>query len=168
MPSLTIKQKNEQAAFERFVNRLGQKSEWREVTSRPEPEPDLLCFHIHNGLVAFELVSLTDPKIAKVQAAGSEAHEVAFFTSDPSERIVRNKLHKSYATSASHIELLIYTDGQVITPDDVIVPTIQPWFDAIDHPFKRIWFVGEQETRCLWNATYLPSTGRHPTSRAMD
>jgi hypothetical protein len=152
MASLTVKQLSEQAAFALFTERLGRETEWTEVTSRPESEPDLLCTHIHQGPIAFELVSLTDPQIAKVQAAGSKAYTHAFATSDPSERIIRSKLHKSYTTSAGHIELLIYTDGQVITPDDTIIPTIEPWFDAIRHPFKRIWFMGEHETRCLWNA----------------
>lgn len=152
MASLTVKQRNEQAAFAQFAKRLDQGAEWTEVTSRPEPEPDLLCIHIRQGPIAFELVSLTDPQVAKVQAAGSRAHTSTFSTSDPSERIIRNKLHKSYTTSAGHIELLIYTDGQIITPDDVIIPTIEPWFDAISHSFKRIWFMGEHETRCLWNA----------------
>ena len=120
--------------------------------SRPEPEPDLLCINSSGKPVAFELVSLTDPEIAKVQAAGSKAHTSAFSTADPSERIVRNKLHKSYKTNARHIELLIYTDGQIITPDDAIIPTIEPWLSAIKHPFKHIWFMGEHETRCLWSA----------------
>ena len=148
--TLTIKQRNEQAAFIRFAERLGQRMNWYEVVSCPEPEPDLLCAHDQLGPIAFELVSLTDPEVAKRQAVGSHAYSTAFSTCDPSERIIRNKLHKSYATTASHIELLIYTDGQIITPDDVIISYIQPWFDAIDHQFQRIWFMGEKKTSCLW------------------
>lgn len=150
---LGAKQRNEQIAFARFVGRLGTQNEWASISSRPEPEPDLLCIHTKNGAIAFELVSLTDPVIAKVQAAGAKAFQNAFSTSDPSERIVRNKLRKNYSTKACHIELLIYTDGQIITPDDVIIPTVLPWFDAISHPFKRAWFMGEFETRCLWHAS---------------
>ncbi len=153
MASPSIKQKSEQAAFARFVGRLGESDQWLSVSSRPEPEPDLLCIHATRGPVAFELVSLTDPSIAKIQAAGSKAWQEAFSTTDPSTRIVRNKLGKTYTSSARHIELLIYTDGQIITPDDMIVPTILPWFDAIAHSFSRIWFMGEVETRSLWNAT---------------
>src|SRR6267378_7587181 len=52
------------------------------VDSRPEPEPDLLCIHV-DGPVAFELVSLTDSAIAKMQAAGQKAHQDAFYMSDP-------------------------------------------------------------------------------------
>jgi hypothetical protein len=154
MPNpLTAKQIGEQAAFARFGRRLGAEQLWLSVASRPEPEPDLLCIHTEQGKIAFELVSLTDPTIAKVMAAGSKAREEAFSTSDPSERIIRNKLHKQYITEAKHIELLVYTDGQIITPDDVILPTITPWFDAVNHPFKRIWFMGEHATLCAWSAS---------------
>ena len=151
--AVTNKQLNEQRAFVRFAERVGKRAEWQRVESRPEPEPDLLCWHVADGPVAFEVVSLTDPLIAELQAAGTKAQNGAFFTSDPSERIIRKKLHRSYRTDAGRIELLVYTDGQIVTPDDEIVPTILPWFDAIDHQFKRIWFMGELETRCLWNAS---------------
>lgn len=151
-PPITSKQRNEQAAFKRFIDRLDQRISWLEVTSRPEPEPDLICVHDQLGPIAFELVSLTDPEIAKRQAAGPNAYAEAFSTCDPSERIIRSKLCKSYITTASHIELLIYTDAQIITPDQVIISNIQPWFDAISHRFKKIWFMGEHETRCLFNA----------------
>jgi hypothetical protein len=150
MRSSTEKQLNEQAAFMRFIDRMGDKPDWTEVTSRPEPEPDLLCRHVQRGEVAFELVSLTDPRVAKVQAAGPKASTSVFYTADPSERIVRNKLHKNYVTNVDQLELLIYTDGQIITPDDIIIPTIEPLFDAIDHPFKRVWFMGEFKTCSLW------------------
>jgi len=91
------------------------------VDSRPEPEPDLLCIHV-DGPVAFELVSLTDSAIAKMQAAGQKAHQDAFYTSDPAVEIIRKKLTKKYTTSAEHIELLIYTNRQIITPTDEVVP----------------------------------------------
>lgn len=152
MAPLSLKQCNEQAAFARFIARLGTNSDWTEVSSRPEPEPDLLCTHVTDGPIAFELVSLTDPSIAQIQAAGARARTAALSTTDPSERIIRSKLHKTYKTGAPYIELLVYTDGQIITPDDAIVPTMLPWFDAVRHPFRRIWFMGEFETRCLWNA----------------
>ena len=151
--ALTSKQKNEQAAFARFARAMKIESDWLSVCSRPEPEPDLLCVHATDGPIAFELVSLTNEDISKVQAAGSKARQDAFSTSDPSERIIRKKLSKKYLTSAKHIELLVYTDGQIITPDDVIIPTILPWLDATTHPFSCVWFMGERTTCRLWSAS---------------
>lgn len=139
----------------RFADRLGTRGDWLSVYSRPEPEPDLLCKHVTDGLIAFEVVGLTDPKIAQLQAAGAKAYKGSFSTSDPSESIIRKKLQRKYRTAVGRIELLAYTDGQIITPDDVIVSTIAPLFDAVPHEFQRIWFMGERETLCLW---YLGQT----------
>lgn len=151
MTQFNRKQLEEQAVFRRFAERLGQGPDWIEVASRPEPEPDLLCCHATRGPIAFELVSLTDPEIARVLAAGPRARKDAFSTADPSERIVRAKLKKCYETSTREIDLLIYTDGRLITPDDVVIPTILPWLDATSHPFRSIWFMGEHECRLLWD-----------------
>lgn len=145
MSTLSAKQENEQAAFNRFIERLGTRGEWLSVSSQKEPAPDLLCVHVKDGPIAFELVSLTDPVIAKIQAAGAKATQRAFSTSDPSERIVQKKLHRRYVTNAIRVELLIYTDGQIITTDDAIIPTILPWFDAVSHSFKRVWFMGNSK-----------------------
>jgi hypothetical protein len=70
--ALTKKQENEQAAFSKFSFCMGMESVWFAVSSRHEPEPDLLCVHASDGSIAFELVSLTDPTIAQVQAAGAK------------------------------------------------------------------------------------------------
>jgi hypothetical protein len=150
---LTSKQEKEQAAFARFARSMGMENVWLSVSSRPEPEPDLSCVHANDGEIAFELVSLTDPTIAELQAAGPKAHQAAFSTVDPSERIIRNKLRKKYTTLAKRIELLVYTDGQIITPDDAIIPTICPWLDATTHPFSSVWFMGERTTCRLWSAS---------------
>ena len=96
---------------------------------------------------------LVDPRIAEVEACGSKARRTVFATTDPSQEIIYKKLHKRYVTKAKHIELLVYTDGRIITPDDAILASIRPWFDAVaDHPFHKIWFMGDQQTLCLWNS----------------
>ena len=156
MPSssrYSSKQLQEQEAFGRFAKSLGTLAPWHKVESRPEPEPDLVCEDESGCRVAFELVSLVDEGLAKVIAAGSKARQDAFSTSDPSATIIRNKLNKKYITNAKSIELLIYTDGRIVTPDDAIIATILPWFDAVaQNPFKRVWFMGERVTVCLWNS----------------
>jgi hypothetical protein len=151
MPSEIEKEEQERAAFDRFAKRSGQPGVWLRVESRKPQEPDLLCTHAVWGHVAFELVRICDPYLAKVQAAGATATHPALPTSPPSERIVRNKLGKNYVTQHP-IELLIYTDGQIVTSDDAIIPSIVPWFDAIPHPFRRVWFMGETVIQCLWSA----------------
>ena len=85
-------------------------------------------------------------------AAGARARTDAFWTSDPSAKIVRNKLGKTY-TATHPIELLVYSDGRLITPDDVIIPTITPILESRDGPCRRAWFMGEKTTCLLWEAS---------------
>lgn len=152
LPS-TRKQLDEQDAFLRFIAQLNQSDFWIDVSSRPEPEPDLLCINVEGENIAFEVVRLVDPNIAEVEACGLKARKTVFATADPSKEIIYRKLHKKYVTKAKHIELLVYTDGRLITPDDAILTAIKPWFDAvIDHPFHKIWFMGEQQILCLWSS----------------
>jgi len=87
----------------------------------------------------------------KVVAAGVNARTDAFSTTDPSARIVRNKLSCTYNT-AHPIELLVYADGPIITPDDVIISTIRPIFESVDGPYQRAWFMGEHYTCLIWQA----------------
>jgi hypothetical protein len=152
MASESEKAKEEREAFQRFSALLATRHDWLSIESRKPKEPDLLCTHIQKGPIAFELVRICDPKIAMVLASGSKARRDAFMTKDPSERIIRAKLKKTYSTPHP-IELLIYTEGTVITPDDVIIPTILPWFDTIPHSFQKAWFMGEAEVLCLWSAS---------------
>jgi hypothetical protein len=120
------------------------------IEKRNPPEPDLLCIG-EEGPIAFELVSLCDSEIAKVVAAGPRARTDAFWTADPSAAIVKMKLKKTYTTE-SPIELLVYTDCQLVTPDDVITATVKPVLESLDGPYRRVWFMGEKTTCLLWQA----------------
>jgi hypothetical protein len=122
------------------------------IEKRNPPEPDLLCRHATDGLLAFELANLCDSEIAKVIAAGSKARTDAFSTSDPSAEIVRKKIKKTYTTNYP-IELLIYSDGRLITPDDVIIPTITPIVESRSGLYRRVWFMGENTTCQIWEAS---------------
>lgn len=90
------------------------------VEKRKPPEPDLLCVHASEGTVAFELVELCDPNVARAFAMPhrNEAGVEYIRTSDPSSRILKKKLRKSYDTE--HVnDLSCYTAGRIITPSDV-------------------------------------------------
>lgn len=67
------------------------------VGKLPTPEPDILCVHRSYGPIAFELVELCDPTLAKVFAAPDDA-PAYIRTSDPSPRIVDKKLTRQYQT----------------------------------------------------------------------
>jgi hypothetical protein len=145
------KASSEQAIFRSFVELLGESSLWHAIESREPPEPDLLCRHETRGLVAFELVSITDPLIAEVNAGIARFGESSFSTSDPTERIIRKKLKRKYET-VHPIELLVYNDLLVITPDDAIIETVLSWVGSLSHPFQQVWFMGEHHARSIWTA----------------
>lgn len=142
----------EAEVLRRFIERSRSLIDVGSIEKRMPPEPDLLCKHATEGLVAFELANLCDSELAKVMAAGSNARTEAFSTSDPSAHIVRNKLRRNYITPHP-IELLVYTDGPIITPDDVIIPTIRPILESVDGPYRRAWFMGEHGTCLLWQVS---------------
>jgi hypothetical protein len=155
--SETTKGLEEIETFRLFVSRSQLPIDPLNITKRNPPEPDILCTHAVEGFIAFELVNLCDPKIAKTLAAGPKARTDAFSTSDPSSEIVRKKLKKTYVTDHP-IELLIYSDDRLITPDDVIIPTITPILESRDGPYRRAWFMGEGTTCLLWEVCSYGAT----------
>lgn len=138
--------------FRRFIARSGSRTDPHSVEKRAPPEPDLLCRHPTEGSVAFELANLCDPELMKVVAAGENARTDAFSTADPSARIARDKLRRTYSTPHP-VELLVYADGPIIAPDDVIIPTIRPIFESVEGPYRRAWFMGEHCTCLVWQAS---------------
>ena len=62
---------------------------------------------------------------------------------------MRGKLRKVYYTSHP-IELLCYTAGRIITPPDVILPTITPLLGSFRHNFRRAWLLSENRVYELW------------------
>lgn len=152
MSSEQEKSKVELAVFEGFVRLSGRPFDLSTVEKRPPPEPDLLCHLAEEGRVAIELVELCDPNLARAFAdPAPDAGGVQYIrTSDPSFGIVRGKLRKSYQTPHP-IELLCYTAGRIITPPDVILPTISPLLGSFRHTFRRAWLLAENCVYEVWS-----------------
>ncbi len=151
---MTIEQKaaKEREVFRNFTDFRNEIDVWLRIESRNPPEPDLLCQHSSRGYIAFELVAITDPQIAKVNAGYAKEGEYSFSTSDPTERIIRKKLNSTYQ-STYPIELLVYNDLLVITPEEIIISKILSWVGSLNHPFERVWFMGEYNANCIWEAS---------------
>lgn len=132
--------------FRRFARLSGLPLDAANAEKRRPPEPDILCKHEGEGLVAFELVEICDPRLAQMitSAQKAQAGGVSFtWTSDPSRLILSKKLRKTYETSYP-IELLCYTDGRVITPPGIIIPTILPMLKSYKGMFRRVWLLGHE------------------------
>ena len=143
------KARREIAVFSEFAQLAPIRIDLSSVEKRLPPQPDLVCAVEGSGTVAFELVELCDPNLAQVFANPLRPGIEYVRTSDPSGWIVRNKLRKSYQTDHA-IELLCYTDGRIITPADVIIPTIKSYLGSFGHVFRRAWLLCEGEVHVVW------------------
>ena len=143
------KEEAEQAAFRAFAERMREGESWLTVESKIPPAPDLLCVHEARGPIAFELVAITDPEIAKISAGHGTTAVSGIWTADPTERIIRKKLGRHYETPYP-IHLLIYNDLLTITPDESIIEIARNWLGSKDHPFDQAWYMGEFECILLW------------------
>lgn len=146
MTSEREKGEREVAVFERFVAISLLPIDPNSIEKCAPPHPDILCRHTTEGDVAFELVELCDPNLAKSIATASEGY---LRTSDPSSAIISKKLSRKY-NSAAPVELLCYTAGRIITPDNVILPTLKPYLHSWRHVFRRAWLLGHKNVYIIW------------------
>jgi hypothetical protein len=58
-------------------------------------------------------------------------------------------LEKKYQTKHP-IELLCYTEGRLVIPDDVIIPTVQHIIELRGlGMFRRVWLLGEEACQII-------------------
>ena len=148
MASELVKGETEVAVFMRFLEASHLPIYRKSVEKRFPPEPDILCTHQSEGAVAFELVEMCDSRLASSIAKASDGY---LRTSDPSPNIISKKLRKKYETAVP-IELLCYTAGRVITPDNVILSTITPYLRTWRHTFSKAWLLGRKGVYVVWDA----------------
>lgn len=148
MGNEVLKGQRELAVFSDFVRLSSMPIIMDSVRKMLPPRPDLLC-QIGEETVAFELVELCDPNIARMLGRSLHPGNEGVWTSDPTGLIVRNKLRKNYDTDYP-IELLCFAAGRVITTPDIILPTIRPYLGSFDHVFRRVWLLAEEHVAVVW------------------
>jgi len=148
MASEDTKGQVEIAVFQRFIEASNLPINPDTVEKRLPPEPDIRCRHETEGVIVFELVEMCDPNLAKSIAQLNEGY---LRTADPSVSIISKKLRRSYKTD-SPIELLCYTAGRIVTPDNVILPTIRPYLRSWQHTFRRAWLLGKKGLYVVWHS----------------
>jgi len=89
--------------FGRFLELSGLPIDPTSVEKRLPPEPDILCRHETEGIVAFELVEMCDRNLAKFTAQADEGY---LRTSDPSAVVISNKLR----CAAGHGRVVLLLD----------------------------------------------------------
>lgn len=145
------KDDEEVAVFSSFAEAAKLSLDLRTVKKRQPPEPDIRAWLESEGPVAYELTELCDPDLARLIAKPEEAHGAFLWTADPSSRIVKKKLLMQYQTDCP-VELLCYTNGPIVTPDDVLIPTLRSLLECRSGCFRRAWLFGETGAHEIWSA----------------
>lgn len=104
-------------------------------------EPDVVCRSSAGMEVGYELGRLIDPNLAQVVNRWEPQNAEYVRTTDSSSDIARRKIKKSYSVNFP-VELLLYKEYPMITPDNVIIPTLEPVF-SVNHTYARVWFMGD-------------------------
>lgn len=141
---------NEIALFSAFVTAADLPYDLSTVEKRVPPQPDIVCAHQSEGLIAFELVEICDPTLARFNATVKEGGTYYMRTADPCVPIIRKKLSREYETTYP-IELLCYTAGRVVTPANVIIPKIRPYLRSHRHVFRRAWLLSRGKAYEVWS-----------------
>lgn len=114
-------------------------------------KPDFYCKTLTGQELAFELTALCAEELARMIARAGQVPDAFTWTGDPTEGIVRGKMHKTYDTSLP-VELLCYWDGRTVSTDDMIVPTIEMVVNSGRNPFRRVWYHGEEGLYLVYGA----------------
>lgn len=146
----------ERNIFERFASAAHLDVDLATVQSCRPPAPDIACLTVSGERLAFELVELCSPEIAKAVGDDLKAGGGATFvpSADPTRRVLLKKLCKDYTCDVP-IDLLCYADGYLVTPDDVVIAEMQALIDAKAGglgPFRSVWFLGEDDAYCVASA----------------
>jgi hypothetical protein len=152
MTQQKIKDDREVEIFSRFASASRLSIDPSTIEKREPPEPDILCVHNDEGPLAFELVEICDQNLAKFFATVKDGGTYYMRTADPSATIIRKKLRRKYQTDYP-VELLCYTDCRVITPADVILPTIRPYLASWKSIFRRAWLLSRRDVHLVWSAS---------------
>ena len=157
MGSDEIKTPRELEAFLRFIEAEGYPIDPESIQKlRGESQPDFSCRTFAGEHFAFEVTALSDTAVAKMIARAPKESAGAIWPGDPTARILRNKMQKTYQTDLP-VELLCYWDARTVSTDDMIIATIEEIASGVSNPFRRVWYLGEE------GVYLLCGDARHPT-----
>jgi hypothetical protein len=138
------------AIFERFAVVAGKDIDPATIKSGVPGEPDIICATFSSEVLAFELCELCDQGLMAQSGRASKVLGIPSFSSLNCEDIratFLKKLGKNYK-GASKVDLLFYTDGRLIAPDEVAIDQLHVVLDnQVAVQFRSVWFLGERGTR---------------------
>ncbi len=134
----------ERDLFRQFANAMSWPIEPDLIKNLEPPQPDIL-YDGPNCKIAFELVENCSENLAHNNSKLINGNgQILINTSDPTIKIVREKLANKYITDYP-IELLCYSNGKLATPNDMAVARMKNELEvAPQNPFRRVWYFGKQ------------------------
>jgi hypothetical protein len=110
---------------------------------REPPEPDILCSLPSGEALAFELAEACAPEFASAITNVVRGEiPIAIYGEDVSGATLKRKLSKTYSDKCD-VDLLLYTNGRRVLPDDAIIPALMPIVENGIGQYRRVWFFGE-------------------------
>lgn len=150
------KAKTENNVFREFLEQTKLKVDTFDNPGK-ESEPDILCKMTDGEEIYFELVEICEQDLAKdifqLRKGKVELIE-ASSRSNPTNEVIHKKLKKEYITQLP-IELICYTSGRVIPPDDIILEEACKCANSTKGPFRKIWLLGEKNIYEVWPTCQL-------------
>ena len=147
------KAQRERDCFTAFLKSFGHSVEAARFESRKPPEPDIV-YYAKTETIAFELVEICDPNMARMGAALAKTGGVqSVWTSDPTLGVIEQKFSKTYQTDWP-LELLCYFNDRLIPPDDQVCDQILEIANRSELKFRRIWYCGAAR-HCVYNPQNL-------------
>jgi hypothetical protein len=138
------KQKQECLVFQKFIKARDPTIGQCDIETRPPPEPDILYSPTQGQKIAFELAEVCSSEIASAITNDLRTRDCTYIRAhDPSSTTLKSKLSKTYHTQHP-IELLLYTNGRVVSPDDLVIAELNPIISSQTISFKRVWFWGDK------------------------
>ncbi|MCA3268791.1 MAG: hypothetical protein INF44_00415 [Thalassospira sp.] len=127
-------------AFQKFLESRGLPCCEHLIENTEPPAPDIL-YKAPSGYIAFELFEVCSPNIAAAQLYDGVSKYIPAW--DTYEETLRKKLKKLYASDYP-IELLAYTRGMTVSPDDVIIENMLIYIHSANVRFSKVWLMGER------------------------
>jgi hypothetical protein len=119
---------------------------------RGDSMPDFKCRDTAEKELAFEITAPHSDGVGRLIGDAKEhgTSEAIWTGDDDIERLLRNKLDKTYNIDLKIDLVLSWTQADIATDDMIIEKLIRVIDNAGKNPFRRIWYDGEHRVYCLF------------------
>ena len=143
----------EKGVFREFAKRAGLRLVPQSIRKGDpdQGEPDILCEAEGEGPLAFELMELCAPDLARAMTAAEKTGRGVFtWVGHNLESEIPKKRDKIYRVDCP-LELLLYTNGRAPLPDEVLRAKAEAVVPTLQRKFRRVWLLGSESLELLFD-----------------